>query len=299
MRADHAERGGVAGAADAARAGAASGNCRRWTGFPETRPVLVIEYPFTHHKVTLSVYRAEAGPAVSGPGCEWHPIAGLRRCRWLRPIAGRWRRCCSSKRIFRRITKSRYLLWPGTDFQTDPRPFNFAICADGWCPIMLMNPPQVADPHMSTISLGTVPDATGHFGPYGGMFVPETLMTALHELTAEYERARKDNAFPTELDYLLRDFAGRPTPLYFAERLTEKLRRREDLSQARGPAPHRRAQDQQCARPDPARAADGQEADHRRDRRRPARRGDGDGGGAVRASSAWSTWARWIWSGRR
>ena len=74
---------------------------------------------------------------------------------------------------------------------------------------------------MSTTALQTVPDATGHFGPYGGMFVPETLMTALHELTAEYTRARSDPHFSEELDYLLRDFAGRPTPLYLAERLTE------------------------------------------------------------------------------
>jgi len=88
---------------------------------------------------------------------------------------------------------------------------------------------------MSHTALETVPDATGHFGPYGGMFVPETLMTALHELTAEYARARSDKAFAAELDYLLRDFAGRPTPLYLAERLTEKLGgakiylKREDL----------------------------------------------------------------------
>ena len=81
----------------------------------------------------------------------------------------------------------------------------------------------------------TAPDATGHFGPYGGMFVPETLMTALHDLTAEYARARADRGFSEELDYLLRDFAGRPTPLYFAERLTERLGgakiylKREDL----------------------------------------------------------------------
>jgi tryptophan synthase beta chain len=67
------------------------------------------------------------------------------------------------------------------------------------------------------------------------MFVPETLMTALHELTAEYARARADKRFSEELDYLLRDFAGRPTPLYLAERLTEKLGgakiylKREDL----------------------------------------------------------------------
>jgi tryptophan synthase beta chain len=84
-------------------------------------------------------------------------------------------------------------------------------------------------------ALETFPDTAGHFGPYGGMYVPETLMTALHELTAEYARARNDKGFAAELDYLLRDFAGRPTPLYLAERLTEKLGgariylKREDL----------------------------------------------------------------------
>ncbi len=81
----------------------------------------------------------------------------------------------------------------------------------------------------------TVPDASGHFGPYGGMFVPETLMSALSDLAVEYERARIDPRFNDELGSLLRDFAGRPTPLYFAERLTEKLGgakiylKREDL----------------------------------------------------------------------
>src|ERR1700752_1334632 len=69
----------------------------------------------------------------------------------------------------------------------------------------------------------SLPDARGHFGPYGGMFVPETLMSALHELTAEYERAKNDPGFQRELDDLLRDFAGRPTPLYFAERLRKNL----------------------------------------------------------------------------
>jgi tryptophan synthase beta chain len=83
--------------------------------------------------------------------------------------------------------------------------------------------------------LETLPDTRGHFGPYGGMFVPETLMSALHELTAEYERAKRDESFQNELSILLRDFAGRPTPLYFAERLTKKLGgpriylKREDL----------------------------------------------------------------------
>jgi tryptophan synthase beta chain len=64
------------------------------------------------------------------------------------------------------------------------------------------------------------PDAAGHFGPYGGLFVPETLMTALEELSAAYAAAKADPAFQAELAGHLRDFAGRPTPLYFAERLT-------------------------------------------------------------------------------
>jgi len=85
------------------------------------------------------------------------------------------------------------------------------------------------------IALENLPDSHGHFGPYGGMFVPETLMTALNELTAEYVAARQDPSFQNELSGLLADFAGRPTPLYFAERLTEELGgakiylKREDL----------------------------------------------------------------------
>ncbi|MGI8602145.1 MAG: tryptophan synthase subunit beta [Verrucomicrobiales bacterium] len=80
-----------------------------------------------------------------------------------------------------------------------------------------------------------LPDAHGHFGSFGGMFVPETLMYALKELEREYWVAKEDNSFQNELDRLLRDYAGRPTPLYFAERLTEKLGgakiylKREDL----------------------------------------------------------------------
>jgi tryptophan synthase beta chain len=84
-------------------------------------------------------------------------------------------------------------------------------------------------------AIESLPDARGHFGPYGGMFVPETLMAALNDLAAEYARAKSDPAFQDELSTLLRDFAGRPTPLYFAERLTKKLGgakiylKREDL----------------------------------------------------------------------
>src|SRR4051812_46735831 len=66
-----------------------------------------------------------------------------------------------------------------------------------------------------------LPDATGHFGRYGGIFVPETLMTALAELTTAYEQARNDPAFQQELRHQLKEFAGRPTELYFAERLTQ------------------------------------------------------------------------------
>ncbi len=66
----------------------------------------------------------------------------------------------------------------------------------------------------------SLPDAAGHFGPYGGVFVPETLMTALEELGAAYAAAKNDPAFQDELRRLLADYAGRPTPLYFAERLT-------------------------------------------------------------------------------
>ena len=67
----------------------------------------------------------------------------------------------------------------------------------------------------------SLPDAGGHFGGYGGVFVPETLMTALQELGAAYEVARHDPAFQGDLKHHLKEFAGRPTELYFAERLTE------------------------------------------------------------------------------
>ena len=88
---------------------------------------------------------------------------------------------------------------------------------------------------MSNSATINLPDASGHFGPYGGMFVPETLMTALQDLEREYHAARKDPEFRKELAGLLSDFCGRPTALYFAERLTEKLGgakiylKREDL----------------------------------------------------------------------
>jgi tryptophan synthase beta chain len=79
------------------------------------------------------------------------------------------------------------------------------------------------------------PDASGHFGPYGGRFVPEVLMAPLEELEKAYLDARLDASFQAELRALLADYAGRPTPLYYAKRLTEALGgakvyiKREDL----------------------------------------------------------------------
>ena len=73
---------------------------------------------------------------------------------------------------------------------------------------------------MNTAVIDAVPDAAGYFGEFGGMYVPETLMNPLEELSAEYDRALKDPAFHARLEELRRDYTGRPTPLYFAERLT-------------------------------------------------------------------------------
>jgi tryptophan synthase beta chain len=67
----------------------------------------------------------------------------------------------------------------------------------------------------------TQPDSLGHWGPYGGRYVPETLMAPLEELTEGYLVARDDQSFQSEFKSLLQNFAGRPTPLFFAERLTQ------------------------------------------------------------------------------
>lgn len=80
-----------------------------------------------------------------------------------------------------------------------------------------------------------LPDKLGHFGRYGGRFVPEILIPALDELTEAYKKYKDDKEFLAELDYYLREYVGRPTPLYFASRLTEELGgakiylKREDL----------------------------------------------------------------------
>ncbi|MBX3674484.1 MAG: tryptophan synthase subunit beta [Burkholderiales bacterium] len=81
-----------------------------------------------------------------------------------------------------------------------------------------------------------LPDATGHFGPYGGTFVAETLQAALAELRAAYDACRKDPAFQAELAYELEHYVGRPSPVYHAKRLSEELGgaqiylKREDLN---------------------------------------------------------------------
>ena len=89
-------------------------------------------------------------------------------------------------------------------------------------------------PHVSDYNV--FPDARGHFGPYGGSFVAETLMQPLQELTDAWLRYREDPEFIAELDADLRDYVGRPSPIYFAQRLTQKiggariLLKREDLN---------------------------------------------------------------------
>ena len=123
------------------------------------------------------------------------------------------------------------------------------------------------------------PTPSGHFGRFGGRFVPETLMAPLIELEQAYAAARArpqfQRRFAEPAGRLRRAARRRSTS---PARLTEHVRRRAHLAQARGPLPHRRAQDQQRARPGPARQAHGQAAHHRRDRRRPARRGHRHGG---------------------
>src|SRR5213079_3434241 len=90
----------------------------------------------------------------------------------------------------------------------------------------------IASPQTATTSL---PDERGRFGEFGGRYVPEVLMPAFEELTAAYETARRDPEFLRELEYYLREYVGRPTPLYLAARLTAELGgakvylKREDL----------------------------------------------------------------------
>ncbi|WP_391483926.1 tryptophan synthase subunit beta [Adhaeretor mobilis] len=87
-----------------------------------------------------------------------------------------------------------------------------------------------------TAASASVPDKQGRYGDFGGRYVPETLVKALDQLAVEYEKAKQDTAFQAELDVLLRDFVGRPSPLYHAKRLSEQCGgaqiyfKREDLN---------------------------------------------------------------------
>lgn len=89
---------------------------------------------------------------------------------------------------------------------------------------------------MDVTPVKTVPDSRGRYGRYGGRFVPETLMAAITELEAAYDEARRDPAFGARLDHLQQTYVGRPTPLYFAEKLTTQAGgariylKREDLA---------------------------------------------------------------------
>jgi tryptophan synthase beta chain len=93
-----------------------------------------------------------------------------------------------------------------------------------------------AQPAEGKINYRSYPDETGHFGPYGGKFVPETLMPALEELEEVYLKSKHDQEFQAELAHLLRTFVGRPTPITYARRLTEHFGgphiyiKREDLA---------------------------------------------------------------------
>jgi tryptophan synthase beta chain len=89
---------------------------------------------------------------------------------------------------------------------------------------------------MESLQFDQLPDVRGHFGPYGGKFVPETLMHPLEELEQAYLKAKVDPTFQAELNRLLHEYSGRPTPLFYAERLSQQLGgakiylKREDLN---------------------------------------------------------------------
>ena len=112
-------------------------------------------------------------------------------------------------------------------------PFDFPSFSSYSC--LIMTSAATMTPESLPHSPFDGPDAKGRFGQYGGRYVPETLMTPLLELEQEYARAQKDPEFQKELDYYLREFVGRPTPLYLAERMTRELGgakiylKREDL----------------------------------------------------------------------
>src|SRR5262245_44094056 len=107
-----------------------------------------------------------------------------------------------------------------------------------WRPLTISGGPLRIDTMSATqpTAADKVPDAAGRFGAFGGRYVPETLTRALDELAVEYEKARQDAKFQAELDDLLTNYVGRPSPVYFARRLTDQCGgaqswlKREDLN---------------------------------------------------------------------
>ena len=138
----------------------------------------------------------------------------------------------------------------------------------------------------------------GHFGDFGGRFVAETLMPLLLRAGAGVQRGEGRSRVSCRAQRAAEALCRPAQSALFRRAPDATSRRREDLFQARGPQPHRRAQDQQLPRPDPARQAHGQDAHHRRDRRGPARRRHRDGRRAASGFRASSTWAKSTSSGR-
>ena len=122
-----------------------------------------------------------------------------------------------------------------------------------------------------------VPDAAGRFGAFGGRYVPETLIRALDELAVEYDKACAGCRVSDRAGVAAEALRRPAVAAVSCPAAQRTVRRRANLAQARRPQSHRRAQDQQHARPGAAHAADGQAARDRRNRRRPAWRGDRDG----------------------
>ena len=131
--------------------------------------------------------------------------------------------------------------------------------------------------------IGRYPDEHGHFGPYGGTFIAETLVRPVEELRDAYERCAKDPEFLAELDGGTQALCGPAVAAVPRTAVVAGDRRRPSVSEARGSEPYRRAQGEQHRGPGPAREADGQDPHHRGDRGRPARRGGRDRRGPARA----------------
>ena len=124
--------------------------------------------------------------------------------------------------------------------------------------------------------------AKGRYGDFGGQYIPETLMNEIHKLEDAYEFYKNDKQFNDELNTLLREYAGRPSLLYYAEKMTKDLGGAK-IYFKRGSEPHRFAQDKQCTRSGSPCEEDGQDPHNRGDRSRSARRCGGDCGGSARA----------------